>query len=127
MGVREIRYCDLTGTEDGVESHEIHLDQMRIAIDLAAGEYQKLLTLLGPYMDAGRIDASVPDGSALGGARRNEPRRRTTSGLTAEQRQELRQWAEENGIEVPSNNRFSQALVQRWREAHEEPAPASQE
>ena len=121
MGVREIRYCDITGTEDGVESHEIHLDQMRIAIDLAAGEYQKLLTVLRPYMDAGRIEASVPDGSSMA-SRRNEPRRRTTSGLTAEQRQELRQWAEENGIEVPSNNRFSQALVKRWREAHEVPA-----
>jgi hypothetical protein len=59
MGIRPIRYCDITGAEERpgqeVEAHELHIDQMRLQIDLAAGEYQKLLALLRPYIDAGRI------------------------------------------------------------------------
>jgi hypothetical protein len=64
MGIRRIRYCDITGTAEGpgreVGAHELHIDQMRLQIDLAAGEYQKLLALLRPYIDAGRIEASAP-------------------------------------------------------------------
>jgi hypothetical protein len=56
MGIRPIRYRDITGAEERpgqeVEAHELHIDQMRLQIDLAAGEYQKLLALLRPYIDA---------------------------------------------------------------------------
>ncbi len=52
MGTRQIRYCDLSGAEDGVELHEVQIDQMRIEIDLAPKEYDKLLKLLQPYLDA---------------------------------------------------------------------------
>jgi hypothetical protein len=64
MGVRRIRYCDITGAEEGpgqeVEAHELDIDQMRLQIDLAEDEYQKLLVLLRPYIDAGRVEASTP-------------------------------------------------------------------
>jgi hypothetical protein len=59
MGIRPIRYCDITGAEERpgqeVEAHELHIDQMRLQIDLVAGEYQKRLALLRPYIDAGRL------------------------------------------------------------------------
>ncbi|MCE3551065.1 Lsr2 family protein [Pseudonocardia sp. RS11V-5] len=121
MGIREIRYCDLTGSEHDVESHELNIDQMRVQIDLAGPEYRKLLSLLQPYIDAGRVDASIPD---LRPAKRAGGQVSTSTGLTAEEREQLRQWAEDKGIEVPSNNRFKRSLVDQWREerAAEQPA-----
>ncbi|WP_181781988.1 Lsr2 dimerization domain-containing protein [Pseudonocardia pini] len=112
MGVREIRYCDISGVEGDVESHVVHVDQMRIEIDLAGPEYKKLLDKLRPYVDAGRVEASVPN---LPGAGRSQPKRSTSTALTAEQRQQVRDWAEEKGIEVPTNNRFKATLVEQWR------------
>ncbi|GAA4696505.1 hypothetical protein GCM10023215_38230 [Pseudonocardia yuanmonensis] len=115
MGIREIRFCDLTGSEQDVESHELNIDQMRVQIDLAGPEYRKLLQLLQPYIEAGRVDASIPD--LRSAARRGGHAPVSTStGLTVEEREQLRQWAEEKGIEVPSNNRFKRSLVEQWRE-----------
>ncbi|GEL21805.1 hypothetical protein PSU4_07590 [Pseudonocardia sulfidoxydans NBRC 16205] len=109
MGIREIRYCDISGTEDEVETHELNIDQMHIRIDLAGPEYRKLLDLLGPYLEAGTIEASIP---GYGGRRAVH----TSTGLTVEERAQLREWAESKGIEVPSNNRFKRTLVDQWRE-----------
>jgi hypothetical protein len=113
MGIREIRFCDLSGSEQDVESHELNIDQMRVQIDLAGPEYRKLLELLQPYIEAGRVDASIPD---VRSRRAGHAVVRTSTGLTAEEREQLRQWAEEKGIEVPSNNRFKRSLVEQWRE-----------
>ena len=123
MGIREIRYCDLTGSEQDVESHELNIDQMRVQIDLAAPEYRKLLGLLQPYIEAGRVDASIPDlrsAAKRGGSGQVS----TSTGLTAEEREQLRQWAEDKGIEVPSNNRFKRSLVEQWREERAADQPA---
>jgi hypothetical protein len=111
MGIREIRYCDISGVEDGVESHVLHVDQMRIEIDLASREYKRLLDVLRPYTEAGRVEASVPN---LPGAR--PPKRSSSTALTVEQRQQVREWAQARGIEVPSNNRFKGSIVAQWRE-----------
>lgn len=121
MGIRQIRYCDITGTETDVEPHEIHIDQMRIEIDLAAGEYRSLLETLQPFIDAGRVDASAPDTAALPDhptptqSRRHGRHGPTRSGLSAPERDQLRQWAEARGIPVPPNNRFKQSLIAQWR------------
>lgn len=109
MGIREIRYCDVSGTEFDVETHELNIDQMHVRIDLAGVEYRKLLALLQPYLDAGTVEASIP-GFASG-----RSAARTSTGLTADERSQLRLWAEEHGIEVPSNNRFKRTLVDQWR------------
>jgi hypothetical protein len=116
MGIREIRFCDLTGSEHDVESHELNIDQMRVQIDLAGPEYRKLLGLLQPYIDAGRVDASIPDLRSAAKRSGGSAQVSTSTGLTAEEREQLRQWAEEKGIEVPSNNRFKRSLVEQWRE-----------
>lgn len=120
MGIRQIRFCDITGTETDVEPHEIHIDQMRIAIDLADSEYRRLLEALQPFIDAGRVEASLPDAAALpdgASSPRNRPRRRasTSTGLSAAEREQLRQWAEAKGFPVPVNNRFKQSLIDQWR------------
>ncbi|MCW0214776.1 MAG: Lsr2 family protein [Pseudonocardia sp.] len=119
MGVRQIRYCDITGVEKDVEGHVLNVDQMRIELDLAAPEYQKLLAVLRPYIDAGRVEASVPESvvAAMTKSGRRSPRVSASSstGLTPEERAQVRTWAEARGIEVPANNRFKSALVEEWR------------
>lgn len=121
MGIRQIRYCDITGTETEVDQHELHIDQMRIEIDLASSEYQRLLEALRPFIDAGRVEASVPDKSALPDHRasaQSRQRRRhgsTSSGLSATERDQLRQWAQDRGLPVPPNNRFKRSLIAQWR------------
>lgn len=114
MGIRSIRYCDISGTEDEVDSHQINIDQMRVDIDLAASEYRKLLELLQPYLDAGRIEASAPD-FAVPSAPTRRGRTRTRTDLNADERARLRQWAEEKGIPVAANNRFKMSIVNQWR------------
>ena len=134
MGVRQIRYCDISGVEGDVDQHEIHIDQMRIEIDLSGSEYRKLLEVLRPYMDAGVVEASgrglpakvksarrarrkpdAPADAAVVGEQPEAPMARS-SALSAEQRQQVRQWAMARGMEVPVNNRFKGSLVEAWRE-----------
>ena len=115
MGIREIRYCDISGSEDDVAPHELHIDQLRIELDLADTEYHKLLKLLQPYMDAGRLEPSAPDTASL--PSRPGRRRRPSSQpkLTGPERQQLREWAQANDIETPTNNRFKTSLIDQWR------------
>jgi hypothetical protein len=120
MGIRQIRYCDLTGAEDGVESHEIQIDQMRIEIDLAGEEYRKLLAALRPFLDAGRVEASAPAAApapARSGERQGGDRRPPTrTGLSATERDQVRRWAEAKDLPVPANNRFKRSLIEQWRQ-----------
>lgn len=111
MGLRHIRYCDISGTEHDVETHELNIDQMRVEIDLAAEEYRKLLQLLRPYIDAGRIEASMPD---LPPPTTEQPRGKPGD-LSPQERAQLRQWAEEKGLPVPVNNRFKRTVIEQWR------------
>lgn len=123
MGIRQIRYCDISGTEHDVETHEINIDQMRVEIDLAADEYRKLLQLLRPYIDAGRIEASVPDVlPPATKARRTTRPRGKRGGLSPQERAQLRQWAEEKGLPVPVNNRFKRTVIEQWRKETTSPS-----
>ncbi|HZS19540.1 MAG TPA: histone-like nucleoid-structuring protein Lsr2 [Pseudonocardiaceae bacterium] len=115
MGTRSIRYCDISGTENDVEVHAINIDQMRVEIDLAAPEYRKLLELLRPYIDAGRVEASASTFSIPAAGPPRKGRRRTRTDLTADERAALRQWAEAKGIPVAANNRFKMSMVNQWR------------
>ena len=133
MGIRQIRYCDISGTESDVEPHEIHIDQMRIEIDLAGSEYRRLLDALRPFLDAGRVEASLPDTGGLpnrtasGQGRQVGKRAPTRSGLSAAERDELRQWAQGKGIPVPPNNRFKQSLIAEWRRETTPDTPSDSE
>ncbi|MEV4644835.1 histone-like nucleoid-structuring protein Lsr2 [Saccharopolyspora sp. NPDC049357] len=124
MGTRQIRYCDISGTEHDVETHEINIDQMRVEIDLAADEYRKLLQLLRPYLDAGRIEASMPDlpQHTTTPRRTTRPRGKRGSDLSPQERTQLRQWAEEKGLPVPVNNQFKRTVIDQWREETTNPS-----
>lgn len=123
MGVRQIRFCDISGTERDVQSHELQIDQMRVEIDLADPEYSKLLDLLRPYLDAGRVEASIPDAGQLP-VRQAPAGRPSSTSLTREQRQQLRVWAQSRGIDAPSNNRFKRSVVEQWRRETSGEGPA---
>jgi hypothetical protein len=128
MGIRQIRYCDISGTEEGpgaeVDSHELHIDQMGVRIDLAAGEYRKLLQLLRPYIDAGRVEASTPPhlmGLPSAGVSRTRGAGVTGRGgprLSAEERDQLVRWAADRDIPVPTNKKFKNAIIEQWRREH---------
>ncbi|NMH99497.1 Lsr2 dimerization domain-containing protein [Pseudonocardia acidicola] len=109
MGVRQIRYCDISGTEPA-ESHEINIDQMRIEIDLSGAEYERLLEILGPYIDAGRVEAAARNVRTArpGGAG-------GSSALTPDERARLKQWAASAGIDLPPKGRFKRAIIDQWR------------
>jgi hypothetical protein len=119
VGTREIRFCDISGVEDDVDSHALQIDQMRIEIDLAAGEYRRLLEVLRPYIDAGRVEASVPTGDrSLVDGKPAAPRKAAggVPALSPRERQQVRQWAESKGMDVPVNNRFKRAVIEQWRQ-----------
>lgn len=117
MGVREIRYCDLTGTEPAAP-HEINIDQLRVEIDLCPDEYERLLKVLGPYMDAGRVEASVRNLRSVSGGRSRG------AALNPDERVQFKAWAAESGIELPPNGRFKKVLVDQWRAEVAPSAPA---
>lgn len=142
MGIREIRFCDISGVENDVNQHVLQIDQMCVEIDLSGAEYSKLLEVLGPYIDAGRVEASVPnlaatgstpkvkrragasspstDGTATTGAEvlaRSTSARGSSTALTPPERDALREWAQAEGIEVASNNRFKATVIEKWRAA----------
>lgn len=114
MGIREIRFCDITGSEQDVAPHELQIDQMHLEIDLAETEYRKLLETLAPYMEAGRVEASAPATASLP-QRRPAPGQGPPRKLTAGERAQLRRWADERDILVPANNRFKASLIEQWR------------
>lgn len=122
MGVRQIRYCDVSGSEHDVETHALNIDQMHVEIDLAAEEYRKLLQLLRPYLDAGRVEASMPDLPSSGKSRRTTRPRGKRGGLSTDERAQLRQWAEEKGLHVPVNNRFKGSVIEQWRQEMARPS-----
>lgn len=117
MGTREIRYCDISGTENEVETHELNIDQMHIEIDLAPAEHRKLLDLLQPYIQAGRVEASA---RAFTTPRSRNPSR--VPSMTAGEREQLRAWAHDKGIQVPANNRFKHSIIDQWRLETQPPA-----
>jgi hypothetical protein len=75
--------------------------------------------LLAPYIDAGRVEASAPARSAPTG-RGSRAQAGGSNALSAEERAQLKQWAEDNGITVPQNNRFKRSIVEQWRTAGRE-------
>jgi Lsr2 len=112
VGTREIRFCDISGSEDDVETHEVTIDQMNVEIDLAPAEYRKFLALLQPYIQGGRVDAAARNFTA---PLARKPARARAPVLTATERAQLRSWVQDNGIAVPSNSRFKHSIIERWR------------
>jgi Lsr2 protein len=116
MGIRKIRFCDITGSGKDVEPDEFNIDQMRVEIDLAATEYRKLIEIPRPYLNAGRVEAATFDVPSSARKRHTARLHRTRAAPSTREREQLRQWARSKGVPGPVNNRFRGALVEQWRE-----------
>lgn len=85
------------------------LDKRSYEIDLSTSHAQELRDALAPYVQAGR---SV-GGRASSRVRRTDTRQRSGYNLSA-----IRQWAQENGHDVPDRGRVPNAVIDAYNAAH---------
>ena len=95
---------DLDGSE-AQETVKFALDGRSYEIDLSAKNAAKLRAALGTYID---------NGTRLGRATASGRGSQTAS--SREENQAIRMWAEEQGYEVATRGRISQALVDLYRQ-----------
>ena len=99
---------DIDGSEvqDGAgRTVNFALDGVEYQIDLAQRNIDKLEKVFQPYIDAGR---------KVGG-RRNRGSAKTSSGRDV---RAIRQWAQDNGYDVPARGRLPQNIVEEYDAAH---------
>jgi hypothetical protein len=95
---------DLDGT-DAAETVTFGLDGIDYEIDLSKGHAAKLREALSTYVDAGR---------RTGGRRRKN--QKPTGGATSAF--EIRQWARDNGWDVPERGRVAAEVREAYAAAH---------
>jgi hypothetical protein len=99
---------DLDGSPDAAEV-EFALGGQTYAIDLAPKNEARLRDTLQPYIDAGR---RVSDARGRGGA--------TRPAADRERNQAIRQWALDNGVELPSRGRIAQGYIDAYDDSNVE-------
>ena len=102
---------DLDGSE-ATETVSFALDGTSYEIDLNDEHAQALRDALAPYVGHGR---KVTGGGRRGGGRRTSTAGGTTSGPAAK---EIRDWARENGYDVPDRGRVSAEVREAYAAAH---------
>ncbi len=93
---------DLDGSPDAAEVIFM-LGSQSYAIDLAPKNEARLRDALQPYIDAGRKLARLK--TSRGGAK---------SGADRERNQAVRQWARDNGVELPARGRIAQGYLDAY-------------
>ncbi|MET7403451.1 Lsr2 family protein [Dactylosporangium sp. NPDC005572] len=103
------------------ESLAFGVDGVLYTIDLSAGNAQQLRDALAPFVAAAtKIGRRVP--TAAGGGRISA-RRMVIAGPVRRDRahnQAIREWAQQQGIEVSDRGRLPQDLIDRYRTAQRE-------
>lgn len=98
---------DITGDEAN-ETVSFGIDGEEFEIDLAEARAKDLRAVLAPYVAKAR--------------RRKTPREKKTYGQSSardrKRTQEIRDWAQRNGIPVSTRGKLSAHLVTRYEEAH---------
>ena len=102
--VNVILVDDLDG-EDAAETVTFALDGASYEIDLSEANAGELRAALAPYMEVAR---------KVGGRRRKAPR--STGGGTSAA--DIRQWARENGWDVPDRGRVAAEVREAYTAAH---------
>lgn len=98
---------DFDGTEAS-ETVTFGLDGVDYEIDLTGANAAKLREVLGPYVEAGR---------RVGGRRRRGGQRGGGSN-TGPSAADIRQWARDNGWDVPERGRVSAEVREAYAAAH---------
>jgi hypothetical protein len=104
-------YSDMSGDEIESVSPTVHFafEGVSYEIDLTDDEKATLRDVLGPYMALGR---------RTGATRGSRAPRSTAPKGDGPAPQEVRAWARDNDVEVPSRGRIPAAVVEAYREAH---------
>lgn len=112
MAKRTVEYMlsDLSG-EDGASTVNFGLDGASYEVDLTDAEAKEFRDFLTRYADAGRKVAGS---------------RRPTSGTQKKETAAIRQWASEQGIEVPARGRIPNEIIRKFEES-KSAAPSSTE
>jgi hypothetical protein len=97
---------DLDGSPDAAEV-TFTLGNQSYAIDLAPKNEARLRDALQPFIDAGRKMTRL---KAAAGA--------TRSGADRERNQAVRQWARDNGVELPSRGRIAQGYLDAYDDSN---------
>jgi nucleoid-associated protein Lsr2 len=98
MVVQTYKVDDLDGAKDA-ETHRITLDGRTVVIDLADGNYGKLVGLLEPFFNAGTVLTAAGSGKS-----------ETTK---------ARAWLRENGHDVNDKGRIPDELIKLYQAAQE--------
>jgi hypothetical protein len=112
----------LSDLSDAPDAHGVTLsfDGSAIEIDLTEAEHGELRDALGVYFEKGRKAAGAvkrgrPKGSANKPASAPAAVEAGGSGLTKEQRQEVRAYAEANGHALAKRGRLPEVAISAWR------------
>ncbi|ONK13297.1 Lsr2 family protein [Streptomyces sp. MP131-18] len=99
---------DLTGKEsDEARTHSFSVDGVQYEVDLAPESFDRLLEVLGPFMENGR---KLGRGRrAAGGARQVTP---------VEDSSKIREWAKEHGYQVSDRGRVPSDVREAYQKAH---------
>jgi hypothetical protein len=121
MAKRTVLVDDLDGDDfQGVTTHTFSLDADRYHIDLSPKNLMLLKGALEPFVSVARHAAKrrprtssrrAPSTSALLGRTHREE-------LNRQERQAIRAWAEENGMEVAARGAFPKDVIAAYWEAH---------
>ncbi|MEV6840289.1 Lsr2 family protein [Streptomyces sp. NPDC051133] len=102
---------DLTGEESSdIATHSILIDGAGVEIDLTDENYEKLLELLNPYIQAGGTRRIRGAAKAKGKAKASPGSEANSSAIRA--------WAKDNNIEVNDRGRVSAAVREAYDKAH---------
>ena len=104
---------DLDG-DDAAETVTFGLDGVDYEIDLNENNAEALRNALARYVDAGRRAG----GGKRPGGRARKGRRVAAGGATGPSAAEIRQWARENGWDVPERGRVSADVREAYTAAH---------
>ncbi len=96
------------------ETVQFGLDGAKYEIDLSEENAEKLRTFLNEYVEAARRTG----GARAGGARRRRSRESADGNVPQASNQEIRAWAESQGLEVSKRGRIPANIVARFQEAH---------
>ncbi|WP_327356309.1 histone-like nucleoid-structuring protein Lsr2 [Streptomyces sp. NBC_01304] len=101
---------DLTGEESSdIATHSILIDGAGVDIDLTDGNYEKLLELLNPYLQA--------DGARrIRGAAKAKGKSQASTG-GRDDSSAIRAWAKVNGFEVSDRGRVPAAVREAYEKA----------
>jgi len=109
MSSKIVYYDDIDGSTEDVGTVQFNLDGVAWEIDLSTGNAARLRAALAKYVERARRTPASP--RRRGHAATAEPARRDDTHA-------IREWARENGYQVPARGRISRKIRDAFAAAH---------